>query len=262
MTRATAPATRRVNRGNGHSYLLDGQKVPGVTTILSAIPKPWLAPWTARTIAEYAADHVDAIQALHPDRQAIIDLLKKAADRDRDAAALKGTQIHQYGERIAQGEEILWAEIAPEQRGHVEQYIQFLHDHDPAVVATELVVAHRAHAWMGTLDLLVELPHETSGVHLVDVKTSRSGPKPEVALQAAAYAHAELVIDPNGAETPLPPVVAGWVLWLATDRYELRPLDISIAMYRRFRYLQMVHDMTDQLDGALGEPVTPIEEPW
>lgn len=262
MTRATAPTTRRINHGQGHRYLLDGHKAPGVTTILGAIPKPWLAPWTARTIAEYAADHVDAIQALHPDRAAIIDLLKKAADRDRDAAGLRGTQIHQFGDRIAHGEEIVWAEIPAEQRGHVEQYIQFLHDHDPQVVASELVVANRSHAWMGTLDLLAGLPHDVPGVHLIDVKTSRSGPKAEVALQAAAYAHAEFSIDEHGVETPLPPIVAGWVLWLAADRYELRPLDITGTVYRLFRYLQQVHRIEDALEGALGEPVTPIEEPW
>jgi hypothetical protein len=38
-----APATRRVNRGRGHSYLLDGAPVPGVTTILGqGMPKPAL----------------------------------------------------------------------------------------------------------------------------------------------------------------------------------------------------------------------------
>jgi hypothetical protein len=54
------PGTRRVNSGRGHSYLLDGQKVDGVTTVIgNGIPKPALINWAAGTIASYVGERLD-----------------------------------------------------------------------------------------------------------------------------------------------------------------------------------------------------------
>ena len=42
----TAPPTRRVSHGKGHSYFLDGAKEIGVTTALGeGFPKPALINW-------------------------------------------------------------------------------------------------------------------------------------------------------------------------------------------------------------------------
>lgn len=252
----SAPQTRRVNRGYGHSYLLDGQKVPGVTTILSdTVPKPWMGPWTAKECATFVADKFEAVQALHPDRMAIIDMVKGAANRKRDFAALRGTQIHGYAERIVAGEDVLWAEIASEQRGCVEQYIQWLDDYDPHFFGVELVIANRTHRWMGTLDSLATSDRLGAGLLLIDIKTSASGAKWDTALQCAAYAHAEFWVDDKGGEHAMPPISAGYVLWLGADRYEFRPLDISDVVYRKFRYLQMIYKLEDQLSDALGDPL-------
>lgn len=251
-----APATRRINRGNGHSYELDGKKVVGVTTVLQATPKPGLRFWFAKQVAEFAADNVEAIQALHPNRHAIVDLLKGAAQRETTAAALKGTQIHAYGDRIANGEDVLWAEIAPEQRGYVEAYIQFLDDYDPEVILSEVPVFNRTHRWAGTPDLVVKCRAlGGQGLDMIDLKTGKNV-YPEVALQVAAYCRAEFYLDADGHEQPWPHIEQGFVLHLKAHGYDLRPLDIGDAMYRRFRYLQMIHDLEQQLEGAMGEPLS------
>ena len=119
------PDIKRRNYGRGHGYTLDGQKVPGVTTIISdGLPKPALMGWAAKTIAEYVADrldqadgHVLADQLVDdlgelarvkgkpwPDklsRTKVAELLKGIHYEDRDQAAKRGTQVHALAERLA-----------------------------------------------------------------------------------------------------------------------------------------------------------------
>ena len=57
--------TKRRNHGRGHSYLLDGEKVPGVTTLISnGFPKSALINWAARTVAARAVDGWDELAEL------------------------------------------------------------------------------------------------------------------------------------------------------------------------------------------------------
>ena len=56
-----------------HRYKLDGQWVPGVTTILGVLDKPAIPKWAASQVAEYVADNPDAVEHLRdmgrgPDR--------------------------------------------------------------------------------------------------------------------------------------------------------------------------------------------------
>jgi hypothetical protein len=59
----TAPRLTRRNHGRGHSYRIDGRKVPGVTTILNALPKQ-LTKWAAEKGADHAINHWDELAAL------------------------------------------------------------------------------------------------------------------------------------------------------------------------------------------------------
>ena len=47
-----------------HRYKLDGEWVPGVTTILGVLNKPALTKWAASQVAEYVADHPEAVDHL------------------------------------------------------------------------------------------------------------------------------------------------------------------------------------------------------
>lgn len=54
------PVLERRQHGRNHSYRLNGDKLPGVTTIIGdGLPKPALIGWAAKTIAEYVADRLD-----------------------------------------------------------------------------------------------------------------------------------------------------------------------------------------------------------
>ena len=53
----TAPKLTRRNYGKGHSYYLDGEKIPGVTSVLGdGLAKPALINWAAKTVAGYAVE--------------------------------------------------------------------------------------------------------------------------------------------------------------------------------------------------------------
>lgn len=254
--------TGRVDRGRNHRYLLDGEPVDGVTTILkNGIPKPALIGWAARTIAEYVADrlentgeHTIADRLLtdlrkvadetarderdtwpeHPGALTIANTLKGIHWQDRDRAGNRGTEVHHCAERLARGEEI---EVPEELVGHIDAYLRFRDEWDPGDELLEMVVGSRRHRYMGTLDLICTLPG--LGRTLVDLKTNRSGPFEEVALQLAAYRYCDFMLD-NGTETPMPRVDNCAVLWLRADGYDVIPFEAGPEQFRAFLYVQQV----------------------
>lgn len=155
--------TRRINRGRGHTYLLDGQKADGVTWIISnGIPKPALTNWAARTVAETAVQQRDMWDSLS--EGAAIEWLKQSPYSDRDKAANRGTQVHNLAEKLALGEEV---DVPEPLTGHVDAYLQFRDDWQPTDELLELTVINRRHRYMGTLDLICEMAGER---WLLDIK--------------------------------------------------------------------------------------------
>jgi hypothetical protein len=246
------PSTGRINRGRNHSYRLDGDPVPGVTTVIGdGVPKPALSYWAARTTAEFAADNLDTLAGL--DRASIVDLLKNAPWRDRDAAARRGTEVHRLGEQLVAGHEI---EVPEELTGHVDAYLHFLDDWHLEAELVEAVVVNRTHRYLGTLDLVATLADGRRW--LLDLKTTRSGVFGETALQLAAYRHAEFYLDANGDEQPMPPVDRTGVVWVRADGYDLVPVDTGPDVYRYFRAAQFVAHFTKHVAStAVGDALRP-----
>lgn len=187
MAREKAAPTRMVQRGNGHSYYLDGEYCPGVTTILSnGIPKGGLIGWASRIPSDFVANLLtvakdstgrtrivadEMIEELRewqqsrtgskvvpwPDtgsplpRAAVADALASLRDRDRDTAAGKGTAVHKLAERIALGEEV---EVPDELAGHVRSYLRFLDEWQPRDALVETVIVNRRWRYMGKTDLI------------------------------------------------------------------------------------------------------------
>lgn len=230
--------TKRIDSGRGHWYRLDGQKVDGVTTVLSnGIPKPALKAWGERMVATFAVNNLATLNDLvaQGEPAAAIDLAKGAPFRDTDKAARRGTEVHGLAERIIRGEEV---EVPDELTGHVDSYLDFLDDFGVRARLVEVVLGNRTHQWMGTLDLVADL---NDGLcWLIDIKTTRSGIFPETALQLSAYRNAEFYLDDDGNEQPMPKVdrVAG--LWVRADGYDLVPVDAGPNTYRVFRHAQQV----------------------
>jgi hypothetical protein len=228
-----SPRLARRNHGRGHSYSLDGVKVPGVTTVCGNLPKHALVDWAGRVTAEYAVDHWDELSAEPP--SARLNTLTRARYRATSSAALRGTQIHTLGERVSKGEHV----DAGEHVAEVEAYARFLDSWAVEVIATETPLAHTTYRYAGTADAWVTMgrgPFAGARV-LLDIKTGR-GVYDSTALQLTAYRHADLW-HPAGPESeePLPPVDAVAVAHILPDAVELLPVEADDKQFRQFRYL-------------------------
>ena len=186
MARQPAAPTRIQKSGNGHTYYLDGEWCPGVTTILSnGIPKSGLINWAAGVPADFVANTLtvakdsqgrtrivadDMIAELREwqesrtggkkvpwsdatplPRGAVRDALASLHYRDRDLAANRGTEVHNLAYQLAHGEEV---EVPPEIAGHVQSYVRFLDEWNPLDALVERVVVNRRWRYMGKFDLL------------------------------------------------------------------------------------------------------------
>lgn len=226
--------TARLNHGRSHSYRLDGARVSSVTGDLGdGFPKPGLINWAAGEVATYAVDHLAAISDL--DREAALDLLRGAHHRDRDKAANRGTEVHRLAQRIAAGDEV---DVPEELIGHVDSYLDWWDRFTPQDVIVEQPIFNRKWRYGGTFDLWARLPQ--IGKSLVDIKTNRSGPFGDTALQLAAYAHGEFMLDDEHREIPLPEIERYFVLWLRSDGFDFLEYDVTEAEFRIFLYVQSV----------------------
>ncbi|MFF4607951.1 hypothetical protein ACFY12_35090 [Streptomyces sp. NPDC001339] len=191
----------RTEIARGHRYELDGEPVTGVTTLIGGgLPKPALVPWAAKSAARYAVDHWRALAPLVASGQAetAYDEIRRAPFRERNAAAVRGTEVHRYAEALSRGEDV---NVPDELYGYVSACADFLDDWAVRPLLTEAVIGSRAHFYAGTLDIVAALPF--GEVALFDYKTSASGIWPETALQAAAYRYADFYLTADGTEADM-----------------------------------------------------------
>ena len=187
MAREAAPKTRMQKSGRGHSYFLDGEWCPGVTTILSnGIPKGGLIGWASKIPAEVVANGLtvakseatvktqivadELIAELRQwqesrtgkdvvkwgdhtplPRSAVADAIASLRFRDLDEASGKGTDVHNLAEKLAHGEEV---EVPEHLAGHVRSYLRFLDEWQPYDALTERVIVNRRWRYMGKLDMI------------------------------------------------------------------------------------------------------------
>lgn len=259
-----------IKRGTGHSYLLDGEKVPGVTTVIGdGVPKPALVGWAARTVAEYVIDRLtlngdtviadDLIASLRSFNQSrkypeklgeglprigFAKLLGQVQYAERDAAANKGTAVHDLAEKLGNGEEV---DVPEALTGHVDSYLKFLDEWCPSNALLERVVVNRRWKYMGKLDMIADFP--VLGRGLVDIKTSRSGPFAEVALQLAGYRYAETMLD-GDVEIPMPQVDWCGVVWVRADGYDVYRFEADETVHRIFLYAKQLGEWLDRDKGG------------
>jgi hypothetical protein len=235
------PATRRINRGRGHSYLLDGAPVQGVTTALGeGYPKPGLIGWAFDTASKFAVDHWDELAQLGPGSR--LTRIQKARYTERDEAAVRGTAVHELAHRLQAGEEL---EVPEPLIGHVDAYLQFVNDWKPAELIVETPVFSREWRYAGTVDLVAELADGRRW--LLDWKTSKGEPYPEAALQLAAYRYADFYLADDGiTEQPMPRVDATGIVWLRADGYDLIPIDAGPEAFVAFGHVQQVAAFRDE----------------
>jgi hypothetical protein len=153
-----------------HVYRLDGTVLPGVTSILSVIHKPELMAWYGR-------------------------LGTTEANRQRDAAAEHGTQVHAACEFIAK----YWLGTHPSQDFEpwllpfTDAYSSWLNANVNRVLAAEPRVASRTHGVAGSIDLVAEMIDGSTAI--IDLKTGSMVPD-TTPLQTSAYGR--LLLEQDG----------------------------------------------------------------
>lgn len=257
MTTSTRGATHRRDHGRRHSYLLDGTTVMGVTEIISkGFPKPALTAWAATQTATFVADNLAMLQGRSRDE--IIDFCKGSPFRERDRAAGRGTEIHKLARALTEDREV---DVPEELLGHVDAHLDFLRRWQPHDDRVELSVYSRRWRYAGTLDWLTKIPG--LGQCLIDIKTNKSGPFADTALQLAAYAHADFWIDDQRREQPLPRVDTFAVLWLRSDGCDLYPYNVTEEDFRMFLYCQRIAEwQAERADPRGKRPVRGDAVPW
>lgn len=226
--------SERKNHGRGHSYWIDGVKVPGVTTVLGdGYPKAALVDWAANETAGYAVDHWDDLAELAPSRR--LETLKRARWDVSKAASVRGTTVHEYAQRLARGEEI---EPPDELIGHVDAYLLFVEQWQPRELLVEQPVFSRKWGYAGTLDLIATLADGRTW--LLDWKTTGKGVYLDNVLQLAALRNAEYTVNGDGAETAIPQIDRAGIVWLRADGYDLVPLEADEKAFRTFLYVKQV----------------------
>ena len=267
----------RKNQGSSHHYLLDGARIPGVTTVIGILDKPALVNWAARETAIYADEHWAKLSAMRSGDR--IQELERARYNTNRKAVVKGNRIHALGERLAHGETV---DVPLEIRSEVEAYARFLDRWQLVTVATETPVCHSEWAYGGTFDLIAQTPRY--GTALMDIKTGK-GVYSEVALQLNAYAACDLrlieeqMTGPRGGklpsvwhEAPLPPIDSLLVAHVLADEVEMVPVKLDPAIFDAFLHMLEIfetwHKRTawdfrdeDTFDPPISKPVYPEDVP-
>ncbi len=216
-----------------HRYKLDGEWIPGVTTLLgNGLPKKALMYWSARTVAEWVADNelgVDDLRRMG--RGPMVAALKEVPWQKRDDAAVRGTNVHALAASVVEGEKV---DVPEHYLPYVEGYVAWLDAHGLEALWVEKPVASRQWRYAGTFDLIATHAGQT---WLLDVKTA-SGVYGDNALQLAAYANAEFLLW-DGAEIPMPEIDRLGVLHVQpgdTSLWAMRPED-NVHAWRDFLHV-------------------------
>jgi hypothetical protein len=229
-----------------HRYKLDGEWVPGVTTILGVLDKPAIPKWAATQVAEYVADNPAGVEELRAmGRGPMVQALKGLPWAKRDTAAVRGTDVHNFAEKIVNGETV---EVPEHLAGYVEAALAFMDDYAIEPVLVEAVVGSREHRYAGKLDLVADSSRHPRAIY--DYKTTASGIYGTTAWQNAAYAFAEFY-GTEGVEWPmaLEGIQASYGVHLRPDGYSVHPLSFSPAVFQEFLAIRAAYDANKRAVG-------------
>lgn len=245
---------RRVDTAKSHYYRDDHGRVPGVTTILGALPKTALINWAANATADYAVNNWPDLDVLPPAER--LKRLQGGRHETTDRAKARGTEVHELGERLVKGEQV---QVPDHIAGHVEGYARFLDAFGVEPVLTEFTVGHDRYRYAGTGDLIARftMPNGEVKTLLADLKTNAKGIYGETALQLAAYRYAEYILGADGEPTPVPEVDGCAAIHVRGDGSDLIPVTADEQQFRQFLYVQQTFEWDKHARDLVGAPVVP-----
>ena len=153
-----------------HRYTLNKEWVPGVTTVIGFLPKPWLVPWAAKSVTECLKEY------WLPDKKytkkEIDDLLylgKTAHTRKKEEAAEKGLTAHDWFEQFIKTGQEPPLPKDKEVQNSIKGFKEWLKNNKVEWLGSEIVVGHEKHRYAGKIDALGKINGKMA---LIDFKTS------------------------------------------------------------------------------------------
>lgn len=244
-------AVRTIHRGGSRWYVNSETrvKVPGVTSVISMLPKPFLGPWNAKMTAELAVDSLAFVaQMAANDRQGAVDYLKGAARRYTTVRADVGSAAHDLFERLMRGEDV--GRVHPDMEPYRANFLEFLAAVNPELIRAEDIAWSNTHDYAGSFDAILRVWVDSAGaltpdrsgtpiVLMVDWKTSKDTHS-EVALQLAAYANADYILDGDGNRDEMPDLDGGAVLHITAEKWSFIPVRIEADVFGFFLTLRKI----------------------
>jgi len=241
----TTPEIKTFKKGGSRFYVHPDKtfgSVPGVTSVLNMIPKDFLKWWAAKMSAEFAVDNASSWigMAMNGNRQAAIDVIKRAHLRNTDEAAQFGTDAHDVWERMARGEKL--GRQHPGMEPFVRGFSEWLEMYEPEFLHLEATVWSETYGYAGSFDGAARidgdrLGQEEDAIVILDWKTTRSGVHAEVGLQLNAYANADYIIHPDGSKEDLPEFNAAAVFHGRPEGWQFVPVRLGDDIFDIFKAL-------------------------
>jgi hypothetical protein len=253
----TAPKIPTFYRGGSRFYVhpASGAKVPGVTSVLNMLPKPFLKAWAAKVVAESAvamAEDGTLAPMVARDPSGTIDYLKRAPGRSTQGSADVGTAAHGIFEALSKGETL--GRLTPELQVYADHFRDYLDTIQPEYHRLEDTVWSETHGYAGSFDAYATIQGEKVWL---DNKTTKSGVHAEVALQLSAYAHADYLLDGETGETLLQPQgTRGGIVHVRPEGWAFYEVPIGEDVFEHFLNLRKVFTWdTEASKGVVGRPV-------
>lgn len=261
----------------GRTYFREADpatRYPSVTTIVDTAPKPFLTRWYAKMAADLALDSIDYLQRM-ADRDPVgaRKWVAGAAYRYTKSRGAIGSKAHDLFERMIRDQHV--GRVHPDIEPYRVAFADFMDVVQPELVRAEDIAWSDTHRYAGSFDAWLRLrvvltsegawvldPFNVSGCAvwvdvIADWKTSKSV-WPSVALQMAAYASADKIIDAEGTESPMPTFSGAVVLHITPEGWTLHPVYAPqlAAAFGYFLKLRSVVDWEREVSRTvLGTPL-------
>jgi len=266
----TRPSTLRFEHRR-HMYF-DGRRwLPSVTGIAErgGEKKDALLGWHADTTATCAIEEAAELSRLRrlDGDDAAYEWLRKAPDRKRDKATVKGSDLHDVADRMLSGMDMP-EYLHPDIEDMAKQVLAFMADYRVEVLYSEVRLAHRTCGYGGTTDQIGIVPQYGDLPVIIDWKTSESmfrNPKfhhGKNAMQLAPYSRAEVMFWDDRTEADMIPVNQdlGLIVMIRPEGYKVYDYDLVRGWEQFERAFASYHWWRDVDELARG-PVRPVAAP-
>lgn len=241
------------NGRESHYYLLDGEKVEGVTSIIKGgTPRPEaLQRWDRAQGAQAAVDQKRIWSKMEP--EAAVKFIASRSDETLHEAANRGTTVHGWADVFATTG-ALPSDVPDHLAGRAEAFETFVQTWCPEYLLVEKVVFNNLHLYAGTLDAVCVLPG--LGNTLIDYKTAKRVYQ-ENALQLAAYRYATFWIgDDDGVRYGLPRIDVCAVVLLNDDgTHSVTPVTAGRMEFATFLKAKALYEFSRFGKTVVGRPL-------